>query len=709
MEIILAEHAGFCSGVKRAVQIALQKDDFGDNKYTLGPLIHNRHVVKELEDKGIKPIEYLDAVKDETVIIRSHGASPEVFQKADDLNIKVIDATCPFVKKAQKTVSELSEEDNDIVIVGDHGHPEVEALVGWSKNKAYVANNYEEVQKFDLKPKVAVVAQTTQPKDNFNKVVKALKEKGLDVNIYNTICNATCQRQNSAYSLACKVDVMIVVGGYHSANTSKLAKICSQECLTYHIEHSGELQKEWFKGADKVGVTAGASTPDRIIEEVVEKMVEINEEMEKKEEQAKEVEQPVEETSADEAEEKETSMDQNSVEGQLEKNLESFKKGDIITGQVVQINDDEVMVDVGGKSEGIIPVSELSVSKVEDPSTLVKPGDKIEVQVIKVENDEGHPILSKRRVEREKSWEKLEQAFDNEEIIEGKVLEVVKGGILVDVGLRGFVPASLVDTGYVENLENFVGETVTLKVIELDRNKNKIVLSRKVVLEEEIAKKREETWDNLEEGQVKKGTVQRLTGFGAFVDIGGVDGLLHVSEISWGRVDHPRDVLAEGQEVEVKVLSIDKEKERVSLGLKQLTESPWERAARTYPVGDIVSGKVLRTTPFGAFVEVEPGVEGLVHISQLAEEHIVKTEDVVNVGDEIKVKVLSVDTEAQRMSLSLKEAVAKPKVEEKKEVKKEKKKDFIKEDEIEEDSLSESGVKLGDIYGDLLKRKNEEK
>ncbi len=703
MEIILAEQAGFCSGVKRAVQIALQNDIIGENKYTLGPLIHNRHVVKDLEKKGIKPIDDLNHIKDKAVIIRSHGASPEVFKKAQELNIEVVDATCPFVKKAQKIVSDLSEEDIDIVIVGDHGHPEVEALVGWSNSNAYVANNFEEAQKLDLKSRVAVVAQTTQPKENFNQIVSVLKEKGLDVSIYNTICNATHNRQSSAYSLAGKVDVMIVIGGYHSANTTKLAKICSKECSTYHIEHSDELQKEWFKGADKVGVTAGASTPDRIIEEVVEKMVEINEEMEKKEEQAEEVDQPVEE--------KENSMDQESVEGQLEKDLESFNKGDIITGHVVQINDNEVMVDVGGKSEGIIPMSELFASKAEDPSTIVKPGDKIEVQVIKVEDEEGHPILSKRRVERQKAWEKLEQAVESEEIIEGNGLEVVKGGMLVDVGgLRGFVPASLIDIGYVENLEQFVGETLKLKLIELDKTKNKIVFSRKDVLKEEQEKKSQETWDNLEEGQVKEGIVRRITGFGAFIDIGGVDGLLHVSEISWGRVEHPRDVLSEGQEIEVKVLSVDKEKERVSLGLKQLKSSPWDLAADNYPVGNIVTGKVLRTTPFGAFVEVEPGVEGLVHISQLAEEHVTKTEDVVNVGDELKVKVLSVDTEAQRMSLSLKDAVERPLVEEKKEVKKENKREYLREDEVEnEDSLPESGVKLGDIYGDLLKRKNEKK
>lgn len=564
----------------------------------------------------------------------------------------------------------------------------------------------EEAKDLNLTSKVAVVAQTTQPQENLENVEKVLKEKNIDVKVYNTICNATHQRQNSALSLAREVDVMVVIGGYNSANTRKLAKICSRECPTYHIEHSGELKKEWFVDTKKVGVTAGASTPDRIIEEVVEKMVEINQEQEKNEAQIEEVEQSAQ-TNAEEANDVEASAQENTqetVEEHLEEGLKTFKKGDVITGHVVQVNENEVMVDVGGKSEGIIPLSELSISRVEDPSAVVQPGDEIKVQVIKVEDEEGHPILSKRRVDRRRAWEKLEEAFGKGTEIEGTGLEVVKGGLLVDVGLRGFVPASLVDIGYVENLEEFVGKSLLLKVIELDKSKNKIVLSRKAILEEELERKRQRTWDELEEGQERDGVVRRLTDFGAFVDIGGVDGLLHVSEISWGRVDHPSDILSEGQEIKVKVLNVDRDKERVSLGLKQLAENPWNRAEEKYPVNSIVKGKVLRTTPFGAFVEIEPGVEGLVHISQLAEEHVEKTEDVVSVGDEIEVKVLGVDSEAQRMSLSLKEAKAKeaPKKEKKKEQRQ------PKVEEQEDTELPESGVKLGDLYGDLLRQKANE-
>ncbi|MBC7324734.1 MAG: 30S ribosomal protein S1, partial [Moorella sp. (in: Bacteria)] len=375
---------------------------------------------------------------------------------------------------------------------------------------------------------------------------------------------------------------------------------------------------------------------------------------------------------------------------QMEARMPELRRGSIVAGTVVQINENEVLVDVGGKSEGIIPLNELSHRNISDPREVLAVGDSIQVMVLRPENEEGHPVLSKRRADRRAAWERLEEHLASGAELQGEVIEVVKGGLLVDVGVRGFVPASLVERGYVEDLNAYLGKTLRLRVIELDRSKNKVVLSQKAILEEEFEKQRQATWDSLEVGQIRKGIVRRLTNFGAFVDLGGVDGLLHVSEISWGRVEHPRDALAEGQEIEVKILGIDREEGKVSLGRKQLLPNPWDTAAERYPVGSIVEGKVLRLAPFGAFVEVEPGIEGLVHISQLADRHVEKPEDVVNIGDIIPVKVLGVDQEAQRMSLSLRQAI------------RDKAKKPTKQAEKQQEKPEESGVKLGDLFGELF-------
>lgn len=696
MEIIVAKEAGFCFGVKRAIDLAYKNIE--NNIFSLGPLIHNPQVVEDLNNKGLKKVNNISEIPDgETVLIRSHGVGPQIFLEAKQKNLKVINGTCPFVEKAQKIAKKLAEENYIVVIVGDKNHPEVQGISEWasSSRKTYVIADEIEAEKLPQMDKVGVLAQTTLPENNFNKVVKILKKKCDIIKVHNSICRATRARQEAAREIAPIVDTMVVIGGRNSANTGKLVKLCREMgTTTYHIEHADELQKSMFNNVKVVGVTAGASTPDWIIEEVVLKMVEFNEEKDVQQEEIEVKETPQEEAQevapeASEAQESVADEDQN----QIMTEVSNFKKGDIITGTVVQIDDEQILVDIGGKSEGIIPKGEISLDG-ETPD--LKPGDEIEVFVIKSENEEGNPILSKRRADRRRAWETVQNAFENDLEIKGKAVEVVKGGVLVDVGIRGFVPASLVERGYVENLEDYVGKDLRLKVIELDKNKNKVVLSQKKVLDEEYEAKKKETWENIEVGQVVHGIVRRLTDFGAFIDIGGVDGLLHVSEISWGRVEHPKDVLQENQEIDVVILGIDREAEKVSLGLKQLQENPWKSAGKNYPVGTVVKGKVLRIAPFGAFVEVEPGVEGLVHISQLAEEHVEKTEDVVAIGDEVEVKVLSVDTEAQRMSLSIKEAKPKKQAPPKK-------KEEKKEEYITSTNSSESGVTIGDLYGDLLK------
>lgn len=730
MKIIMARHAGFCSGVKKAVNIALNEAGTG-SKHTIGPLIHNKHVVEDLKEKGIIPIDSIDDIKEGTVIIRSHGVTPSILQKAKDKGLNIIDATCPFVKKAQKIVYDLSMENHNIVIVGDHGHPEVEALLGWSGDRAYIVKSSNEVNNLmlDAKEQVALIAQTTQPEENLQNVLETLEKEGIKVKVFNTICRAAYNRQEAAKALANQVDVMIVIGGYDSANTLKLVDLCSKLCPTYHIEDYEALDKKWFESKNIIGITAGASTPDWIIEGVIEKMTHFNEDKPELEKQADELEEKetaevekeegnLKNTEAQdnsdeeyelsfsennkdkEAKEEKSEKDNNDMYGYMNDKAKTLNKWDIVKGKVVRVDKEEVMVDIGGKTEGIIPLNELSVFPQKDPLNILQSGDEVEVQVIKVEDKEGNPILSKKRADRIRAWEKLQIAYDNDTIIEGKVIEVVKGGVLVDVGLRGFIPASLIGRSYIENLENYLDENLRLKVIELDKSKNKLVLSQKAVLDEEQEKKRNETWNSLKEGKIITGTIQRLTDFGAFVDIGGIDGLLHVSEISWGRVEYPKDVLEEGQEIEVQVLNLDKEKDRISLSLKRLLDNPWHNIDEKYSEGSIVKGKVVRTTSFGAFVEIEPGIEGLVHISQLAEEHVKKTEDVLSVGDEIPVKIMSMNSQEQKMSLSLKEAQS--------EINKNSHSASSDNNEANVQQQDDPGIKIGDLYGDLLKKRSNE-
>jgi ribosomal protein S1/(E)-4-hydroxy-3-methyl-but-2-enyl pyrophosphate reductase len=671
LRVLLAQNAGFCFGVKRAMQFAEDAVESYGPIFSLGPLIHNPQEVERLEQRGIVAVDDLNHVTGSKAIIRSHGISPDIFSLAEKMNISLIDATCPFVKRAQLYAKDLSEKGYTVVVVGDKNHPEVEGIVGWSNHQAYVVENAEEADKILLGDKVGVIAQTTQQVNNFQQVVEVLKRKNPHLVIYNTICLATAERQEATKKLAHKVDLVIVVGGLNSANTQKLARIVRNAGTpAFLIEKAQDIDFEWLKGKDKVGITAGASTPDWIIKEVLQRMMEFTDQEEKRtEENATENAEEIVTESINEETEENTSVQaedeipapeapggDTSFADSFDTGIKQVRRGERVSGVIVQVRDSEVLVDVGGKSEGVIPRSELSAFEAENIHDALKVGDQIEVVVLKRENDEGHPVLSKRRVDQEKNWEKLMDALESGEYVTGKITEVVKGGLLTDVGVRGFIPASLVELGYVEDLQPYVGRELTLKVLECDRNTNKLVLSAKAVLQEEAAKKRTETWEKISEGQTVRGIVRRLTSFGAFIDIGGIDGLLHVSEMAWYRVNHPSDVLKENDELDVLILSIDRENEKISLGLKQLLSNPWDQVDIKYPIGTIIDAKVVRTAPFGAFVQVEPGVEGLVHISQLAHQRVGKTEDVVSPGDEVKVKVLNVDKEAKRISLSIKEA-----------------------------------------------------
>lgn len=668
MNISLAPQAGFCFGVKRALDLCMKTAAETDrNIFTLGPLIHSPQVVEDLAGKGIKVAQAISEVPDGIIIIRSHGVGPEVFRQAKDLGLQVIDATCPFVKKAQNLARELKEQGYRVVVVGDKDHPEVAGIIGWTDGEGIVVETPEQAEMLPPMEKIGVISQTTQPEANFNRIVTVLRGKAGEIKAYNTICHATRDRQEAAVELAKTVDIMIVIGGKNSANTRKLARLCAETGTpTYQVETAAELDKSWLEGKNKIGITAGASTPDWIIEEVKRYMEDV------------------------------TNQERENEKQQLEDALtiRELHKGDIVKGIVVQVGDDEVMVDVGGKSEGVIPLRECSSCDIRSPRELFRVGDEVEVAVIRVQDDEGKILLSKRKVDAEKAWDDLKEAMETNRVVEGVATEVVKGGLLVDVGVQGFMPASLVDRGYAEDLGKYLGEKLSALVIEVSRESRKVVLARKPLLEQEYQNKKALLWSELEEGQIRKGVVRRLTNFGAFVDIGGVDGLLHVSEMAWYRVAHPSEILKENDEIEVFVLSADKANEKVSLSLKKILPNPWQNIEEKYAAGKVVAGKVVRIAPFGAFVELEPGVDGLIHISQFSDKKISSPGEVVKVGDQVTAQVMEVDTAKHKISLSVKQL--------RKEDDKAQEEDELAKLQQEQQEIPP--VTLGDALGDKLQQ-----
>ncbi len=673
MQIRVAEHSGFCFGVKRAVQLAVNSASEG-KVYSLGPLIHNPREIVRLADK-VGVINDLDeAVADKLlskksprVIIRSHGVGPQVYARAKELGIELIDATCPFVARVQQAAKNLYERGFQVIIVGDPTHPEVCGIKSWTADAAWVVSSADEVKNLPSLPmteRIGVVAQTTQTQTNFAAVLAALQNKYAEVYCENTICRATQERQRAAAELAAEVDLMVIIGGRNSANTKKLLQICQASSVpSVLVEGAEELPADLFDGVNSVGVCAGASTPDWIIEEVVVKMTEQNEVMEQEVKRNFAAEMSfvaaAPEAKAEKVVEAAPSLDEMGDDVSFEEffnhGIKDIHRGLCVQGTVVQVRDNELLVDIGSKSEGILPSNQLLAEEAENIREKFHIGDKIDVIVIRKENKEGYPVLSKRMVDVVQLWDKLAEYKENGTTVTGKIVEAVKGGVLMDVGIRGFVPYSQIDTKFVENVKEYIGQTMSAKIIECDKEKNRLLLSTKAVKLEDQQKQQDTLWSEIEEGQTRKGVVSRLTNFGAFVDLGGVDGLLHVSQMAWFRINHPSDVLKEGDELEVYVMGVDVEKKKISLGLKQLIPNPWSVAAEKYPVGSVVNVTIMRTAPFGAFAKLEPGVEGLIHISQLAVERVEKTEDVVTPGQTVDVKVLAIDTENKRLSLSIKE------------------------------------------------------
>lgn len=639
--VIVARHAGFCFGVRRAVEVAERLSGQAERVYTLGPIIHNPEVVSSLAARGVLPVEEADQIPaDSRVIIRSHGVGRAVMEALKARGLLIEDATCPFVKRIHDLADIASSQGRAVIVVGEASHPEVQGILGWARTLGRAVYSAEEAMGLENLLHPLVVAQTTITQERFASVCAAIQARVTEPEIHNTICSTTAKRQSEAVEIAKKVDVMVVVGGKNSSNTQKLQSLCSGFCpRTYLVQTLEEAKRLTILPGDSIGITAGASTPDGTFKEVVTRMNDIE-----KQDQAVDTAEIASQEPAE-------TMAESDFMADVEKTLVQIRPGQTIVGTVVQITDDEVCVNVGYKADGLVKKSDLS-------STDVKVGDEIEVEVVKVNDGEGNVLLSQRNIVNRKNWDAIVAKSEADEYVDGVGKEAVKGGLIANVmGIRAFIPASQLSKHYVEKIEDFVGKEMKLKIIEVDKAKKRIVCSRKAVLLAEEAEKKKAVWATLKEGEVVEGIVRRLTSFGVFVDIGGVDGLVHITDLSWGRVKQPSDVVSVNQKIQVKILSLDPEKERISLSYKATQPRPWDVAGEKYAVGSVVEGKVVRITTFGAFVELEPGLDGLVHISQCALTRIAKVEDAVNVGDVIRVKILSVDTEAKRISLSIREVL----------------------------------------------------
>ena len=637
-QLLTARRGGFCHGVRRAVALAEEAARRSGGCYTLGEIIHNPQMVAQLSAQGAKVAQTADEIPmGARVVIRAHGVAESVYAALAEAGCEVIDATCPDVAKIHAMVHEAAMAGVPVFIVGAADHPEVIGTLGWAMGLGRCLRDAADAAAVEPMVAALVASQTTISQEQFEAVVAVLRGKVAQLEVRRTICPSTQKRQQEAQRIAEQSEMMLVIGGRNSSNVNKLVELCRAKCAeTYLIESAAELEGIRYKARDRIGITYGASTPDCTFKEVVARM---------NDNENKDLMTPVEAA----VEEQETSQSTSDADfmADIERTMVQIRPGQTITGTVVQITEDEVCVNVGYKADGLVKMADLT-------SVDCKIGDEIEVEVVKVNDGEGNVLLSQRNIVNRKYWDEIVEQHENDQFVEGIGKEAVKGGLIATVnGIRTFIPASQLSQRYVEKIEDFVGQPMKLKIIEIDKSKKRIVASRKAVLQAEESERKQAIWGTLEPGSVVKGIVRRLTDFGAFVDIGGVDGLVHVTDLSWGRVRHPSDVVSVNEEIDVKILNVDPEKERISLSYKQTQPRPWDVAPEKYPVGTVVVGKVVRITTFGAFVELEVGLDGLVHISQCALTRINKVEDAVQVGQEVRVKVLDVNPEAKRISLSI--------------------------------------------------------
>lgn len=640
MKITVAKSAGLCFGVNRAINIVEELLNDGQQVCTFGPIIHNPQKVHEFEKRGVKIAEKLEDVpKNTTLVIRAHGVPSSTEEKMKAFHIDYRDATCPFVIKIHNIVLQHSKIGDIIVIAGDRNHPEVQGIIGHCTSECHTFSDSDELDKLltdfpYLKEKsVCAVAQTTFDISEWKKSLKKLQKLCTNAKFFDTICNATSVRQSEAEILASQSDFMLVIGGRHSSNTNKLFHICKSKCEeTYLIESADELPLSAIRKACRIGVTAGASTPASIIKEVLDTMTE----------EIKNVEESKE-----------------NFEELLEESFKNYNTDGRVHGVVVGVTPTEVRVDVGRKQTGIIPLSELSNdpnAKVED---LVKVGDELDLRIMKTNDQEGTILLSKRLLDSQKGWDEIVKAEEEKTIVTGIVTEVVKGGIIVVTnGVKVFIPASLATATRGEDLEGLLKKEVSFRIIETTtKPRKRAVGSIRSVLNDERKKKAEDFWANAEVGNKYTGVVKSLTSYGAFVDIGGIDGMVHISELSWNRIKHPSEVVNVGDEIEVYIKALDSEKGKISLGYKKDEDNPWEILKNQYPVGTVCDVEIVGLTQFGAFARIIPGIDGLIHVSQISNERVEKPEDVLSKGQKVQAKITAIDFEKRRISLSMKEAV----------------------------------------------------
>ncbi len=635
-ELRVAKTAGFCFGVSRSVEMAEKLLAEEGHCLSLGQLIHNEDVVKALSDKGMRVIASPEEVKPgDKVLIRAHGVAESVYDSLREAGAEITDATCPKVTAIHTIVRRAREEGRFVIVIGMRHHPEVEAICGWCGEHEVFENAAELGLWLDKNPEIwkkplSVVVQTTQTRNNFNECCDLIKKRCTNSKISDTICLATFTRQEEAERLASDCDAMVVIGGRHSANSVHLAQICREHCgCVQFIERTDELDLDMLKDKAVVGLTAGASTPAWIIKEVRNKMSD---------------EIKVEESTV----EKEMSFDE-----MLEETLKPIYNGDKVKGTVVAITGTEISVDLGTKQTGVIPTEEFTEdgTKLED---AVKVGDVIEAVVVRVNDVEGVVTLSKKRLDAAKVWAEVEAAVEDGTVMEGVVTEDNKGGVVVSVkGVRVFVPASQTDLPREAAMSELLKKTVRLKITEVNKARKRVVGSIRRVAQAERRERTEAIWNEIEVGKKYHGVVKSLTSYGAFVDIGGIDGMVHVSELSWGRIHQPSEVVSVGDEIDVYVINFDKEKRKISLGYKDPEGNPWTQFTNRYAVGDVASVTIVKLMPFGAFAEVLPGVDGLIHISQIANRRIGKPEDVLTVGDVVDAKITAIDEEKHKISLSI--------------------------------------------------------
>ena len=606
-EIIRAANSGFCFGVRQAIEKTENqiKENGGKKRiFTCGPLIHNSLVTDDLKARGVSILDDLSqAGEDDVLIVRSHGEGREFWDEAKRRNLTVVDATCPFVSKIHSLAEEASAKGYSVVIIGDETHPEVRGINGWCSTPAHIINSAEEAENLEA-DNLFIVCQTTIKKELLDSIVEVFSGKGKKYIVKNTICNATAERQNNCMRLAEECDAMVIIGGKNSSNTQKLYEISKKICSnTFFVEKNEDLPLRRLSKCNKIGVAAGASTPECVIKEVIARMSEhITEKSE---------------------------MNMMDLMDDIEKSLRLPKVGEIVNGKVHQVTEKEVIVNMGCKKDGVIPKEEVTLE-----------GDQ-------------------KKLEINEHWNEINEALENKTAISVKVVRQVKGGVIASYKeVTGFIPLSQLSDRFVENADEFMGQTLDVKVSRVDMKRGRAVFSHKAVLAEEKQKKIDEIWNSLNVDDVVEGTVMRFTDYGAFVDLGGIDGLLHISEISWGKLKHPKEVLQIGDKVKVKILSMNAEKGKISLGLKQTTPEPWSVIDEKYYVGEIVSGKVVQIKEYGAFVELEPGLDGLVHISEVANKRVENIADELEVGQAVDAKILDIDTERKRISLSIKQALS---------------------------------------------------